>query len=230
MNKQLTQAAPAATALQHIRIQSGRKPSFDPTRLQPFQPQQKFRPGQSTAPLKEPKRSSKIVCIPSRLKLRTWLPDEIWSIITRPPARVPSILTGITWGPHRTPIPYKLPTLPRSEPETEEFLEEEKLLRPIHLMYRFYASGGFWLCNPLQISIFMQSFWSETVAEMLPFLRSVIKAKFQLDIRNEVEMDGGDKIRLEYQYIFAELFRALALQGRDHDFIALWEEAAARIS
>ena len=129
------------------------------------------------------------------------------------------MLTGMQ-GPDQEPIAYELPVLPESDEEKEAFLEEERLLRPLHLIYRFYGCGGFWLCDPSQTTVFLQTFSSKTLCDMLPFIRKVVRAKLQ--------MDGADT-KNAYSYTYGEMFRALALQGRDNDFIALWEEATARL-
>jgi hypothetical protein len=65
--------------------------------------------------------------------------------------------------------------LPRQEEAREHFLEEERNIRPRELIYRFYVSGGFWLCKDYEIAHFLESFPSSALAEMVPFIRIVLQ-------------------------------------------------------
>lgn len=67
--------------------------------------------------------------------------------------------------------------LPRPAEEKIEFLEAERNECPRQLIYRFYAGGGFWLCNNEEIVIFLRSFSNSSLIEMVPFIRTVLNVR-----------------------------------------------------
>ena len=136
----------------------------------------------------------------------------------------------------------QIPPLPESETERELFLENERNLRPRDLLYRFYACGGFWLCEERHITHFLQSFKSWALGDMVPFLRVVLKVSTLHSISNEQlklehlvpPFNTNPRRRLMASpnptyaiQIYNELFRALAWHGRDTEFLLLWHEAKA---
>lgn len=170
--------------------------------------------------------------MPANLKLRTWLPDEIYSILLQTPTLIPSSLPG-------APPDGKLPPVPTQESLAEEFLEDERTNRPRHLIYRFYACGGFWLGENRHVAHFLRSLMNEQLVESIPFIRQVMKARTQyfvpslyLQTENPRRVHvpsaatlAGAKEKRDKQLVYDELFRALAWQGRDMELLSLWEEA-----
>jgi hypothetical protein len=108
------------------------------------------------------------------IKLRAWLPDELYEILQQYPTRIPSSIPGIG-AEHRTQRWMQLPLLPELEEERETYLEDERNSRPRDLLYRFYACGGFWLSDDAHITHFLKSFRSRALGDMVPFLRVVLK-------------------------------------------------------
>ena len=110
------------------------------------------------------------------MKLRTWLPDEIYPILEQRPTRIPSSLPGVELE-RREYGDRGIPLLPESATERETFLEDERDLRPRDLLYRFFACGGFWLCDNGQIAHFLESFSSSALGDLVPILRQVVKVR-----------------------------------------------------
>jgi hypothetical protein len=110
----------------------------------------------------------------NNLKLRTLLPDEVYTILLQKPTKIPSSLPGLS-AEDRKQRWKQLPLVPESESERESFLEDERNNRPWECMYRFYACGGFWLCETDHICLFLKGFDSLVLGELVPFLRQVLK-------------------------------------------------------
>jgi hypothetical protein len=170
--------------------------------------------------------------VPASLKLRTWLPDELYSILLQTPTQIPSTLPEVSED-------GRLPLVPTEEISAEQFLEEERNHRPRQLMYRFYACGGFWLCENLNIVHFLRSFKDKQLLDCVPFVREVMKVRdkyFVPAIYMYTENPRHPKVpssttlsaieeRRDLHLVYNELFRALAYQGRDTEFLSLWKEA-----
>jgi hypothetical protein len=130
--------------------------------------------------------------VPSALKLRTWLPDEIYSIIQQHPTSINSNLPGLSQylGLDTTGLPqYTKLDLPPSGAASqlgvnssldEDFFEEERENHPRALIYRFYACGGFWLLSNENIARFLQSFENHELIDSVPFIRQVLKVLIDL--------------------------------------------------
>jgi hypothetical protein len=110
----------------------------------------------------------------SILKLRTWLPDNIYAILKLRPTGIPSSLPGLKHLPVSN-NKVRLPLLPRHWEDRLEYLENERNNHPRELIYRFYACGGFWIASAKDISLFLKAFTPNNLVDAVPFIREVMK-------------------------------------------------------